>query len=180
MIDDSKDLSRIELLDPSPEQIRSWAYAAVELMAEYLGPIRDRRLYPHTSSRHVREQLDRSLPAKATDFEQLLDVIRRPLIELSRHNAHPRMFGYVQSPGTAIAAIADFLASNLNANLTAWRSAPAAVEVERLTINWIKQIVGFDSDAAGLFVSGGSMANLAALAAARDAKLTNADTREVK
>ena len=71
------------------------------------------------------------------------------------------MFGYVQSPGTAIAAIADFLASNLNANLTAWRSAPAAVEIERLTINWIKQIVGFDSDAAGLFVSGGSMANFA-------------------
>jgi len=45
------------------------------------------------------------------------------------------MFGYVQAPGTAIAAIADLLASTLNANLTAWRSAPAAVEVERLTID---------------------------------------------
>jgi len=92
------------------------------------------------------------------------------LIELSRHNGHPRMFGYVQAPGTAIAAIADLLASTLNANLTAWRSAPAAVELERLTIDWIKQIVGFNRDAAGLFVSGGSMANLAALAAARRVK----------
>src|SRR5205814_3217569 len=79
-------------------------------------------------------------------------------------------FGYVQAPGTAIAAIADLLASTLNANLTAWRSAPAAVEIERLTIDWIKQIIGFDRDAAGLFVSGGSMANMAALAAARRAK----------
>ena len=58
----------------------------------------------------------------------------------------------------------------MNANLTAWRSAPAAVEIERLTIDWIKQIVGFEPDAAGLFVSGGSMANMAALAAARRAK----------
>jgi len=146
------------------------ANAAVELMVEYLGTLRDRRLYPRTSSREIREQVDRSLPAEGTDFDQLLDVIRKPLLEFSRHNGHPRMFGYVQAPGTAIAAIADLLASTLNANLTAWRSAPAAVEIERLTIDWIKQIIGFDPNAAGLFVSGGSMANMAALVAARRAK----------
>ncbi len=146
------------------------ANAAVELMAEYLGTLRDRRLYPRTSSREIREHLDRSLPKEATDFEHLLELIGKPLLELSRHNGHPRMFGYVQAPGTAIAAIADLLASTLNANLTAWRSAPAAVEIERLTIDWIKQIIGFDPKAAGLFVSGGSMANMAGLAAARRAK----------
>ena len=157
----------LPLLDPPPDEIRRMANAAVELIAEYLGTIRDRPLYPRTNSREIREQLDSSLSAEATDFEQLLDVIRNPLIEFSRHNGHPRMFGYVQAPGTAVAAIADLLASTLNANLTAWRSAPAAVEMERLTIDWIKQIIGFDSNAAGLFVSGGSMANMSALAAAR-------------
>jgi glutamate/tyrosine decarboxylase-like PLP-dependent enzyme len=158
------------LLDPPPDKILRMANAAVELMAEYLGTIRDRRLYPRTSSREIREQLDRSVPKEAANFEQLLEVFRKPLLEFSRHNGHPRMFGYVQAPGTAIAAIADLLASTLNANLTAWRSAPAAVEMERLTIDWIKQIIGFDANAAGLFVSGGSMANMAALAAARRAK----------
>src|SRR5438105_3761847 len=170
MINDSKNLPPTRSLDPSPEQIRSWANAAVELMAEYLGAIRDRRLYPSTSSRQIRERLDSSLPEEPTAFDELLHTFRDTLIELSRHNGHPRMFGYVQAPGTAIAAIADLLASTLNANLTAWRSAPAAVELERLTIDWIKQIIGFNRDAAGLFVSGGSMANMAALAAARRAK----------
>src|SRR4029077_9197693 len=88
----------------------------------------------------------------------------------SRQNAHPRMFGYVQSPGTPLAAFADLLASILNANLTVWRSAPAPVEIERLTIDWIRQILGFNAEAGGLFVSGGSMANLAAIAAARQTK----------
>src|SRR5205814_7261093 len=170
MINDSKNPSPAHLLDPSPEQIRSWANAAVELMAEYLGTIRNRRVYPATSSRQIREKLDSSLPKEPTTFDELLHSFRDTLIELSRHNGHPRMFGYVQAPGTAIAAIADLLASTLNANLTAWRSAPAAVEIERLTIDWIKQILGFNADAGGLFVSGGSMANLAALAAARRAK----------
>jgi len=146
------------------------ANAAIELMAEYLGTIRDCRLYPQTNSRQIRERLDHTLPDQPTDFDSLLRTFCDVVLELSRHNGHPRMFGYVQAPGTAIAAIADLLASTLNANLTAWRSAPVAVEIERLTIDWIKQIIGFDPDAAGLFVSGGSMANMAALATARRTK----------
>ena len=169
MINDLKS-EPFPLLDPSAEEIRRWANAAVETMAEYLGTIRDRAVNPRTSSRQIRERLDPTLPVEPVEFDRLLETFRDVLIGMSRHNGHPRMFGYVQAPGTAIAAIADLLASTLNANLTAWRSAPAAVEIERLTINWIKQILGFNQDAAGLFVSGGSMANMAGLAAARRAK----------
>ena len=157
-------------LDPSLEDIRRWGNAAIDLMAEYLASIGDRQVYPNTSSNQIREQLDEALPVERSDFDAVLATFRDTIIKLSRHNAHPRMFGYVQAPGTAIAAVADLLASTLNANLTAWRSAPAAVELERLTITWIKEILGYKRKAAGLFVSGGSMANMAALMAARRAK----------
>ena len=142
----------------------------VELMIEYLSDLRSRKVYGDFSSREIRDQLDNALPANGSDFENLLKTFRETIIPFSRQNAHPRMFGYVQSPGTPLAAFADLLASTLNANLTAWRSAPAPVDLERLTIDWIRQILGFDSGASGLFVSGGSMANLAALAAARQTK----------
>ena len=161
---------RPSALDPSAEEIRQWGNAAIEVMAGYLDSIRDRRLYPQTSAKQIREKLDPTLPDEGVEFEGVLGAFNDVIVPMSRHNGHPRMFGYVQAPGTAIAAIADLLASTLNANLTAWRSAPAAVEMERLTIDWIKQILGVDATAAGLFVSGGSMANLAALAAARQAK----------
>ncbi|HZS17967.1 MAG TPA: aminotransferase class V-fold PLP-dependent enzyme, partial [Candidatus Udaeobacter sp.] len=127
-------------------------------------------VYRRMFSRAIRNRLDSTLPISGTDFEELLKVFREAIVPFSRQNAHPRMFGYVQSPGTAVAAFADLLASTLNANLTVWRSAPAPVELERLTIDWIRQILGFNAEAAGLFVSGGSMANLAAIAAARQAK----------
>src|ERR1700732_1699013 len=84
MINDSKNLSPAHLLDPSPEQIRSWANAAVELMAEYLGTIRNRPVYPHTSSRQIRERLDSSLPEEPVNFDELLYIFRDTLIELSR------------------------------------------------------------------------------------------------
>src|SRR5438132_12575572 len=158
------------MLDPSADQIRDWGNSVIQLMTDYLGEVRDRPVYRRLSSREIRDRLDATLPAKGSDFDALLKVFRETIIPFSRQNAHPRMFGYVQSPGTPIAAFADLLASTLNANLTIWRSAPAPVELERLTIDWIRQILGFRADAGGLFVSGGSMANLAAIAAARQAK----------
>ncbi|MBA3882053.1 MAG: aminotransferase class V-fold PLP-dependent enzyme [Chthoniobacterales bacterium] len=157
-------------LDPSAEEIRRWGDAAVGWMAEYLHCVRELRVYPETTSRDIRERLDEELPTESLPFLKVLDTFREVVVPATRQNAHPRMFGYVQAPGTAIAALADLLASTLNANLTAWRSTPAAVEIERLTIDWVKQIIGFNADAAGLFVSGGSMANFAGLAAARRAK----------
>src|SRR5438093_5158357 len=158
------------MLDPSADEIRDWGNSVIQLMADYLGNLRDRKVYRHMSSREIRDQLDPTVPTKGIDLNGLLKVFRETVIPFSRQNAHPRMFGYVQSPGTPLAAFADLLASTLNANLTVWRSAPAPVELERLTIDWIRQILGFNAQAGGLFVSGGSMANLAAIAAARQAK----------
>src|SRR6266513_2092702 len=158
------------MLDPTPDEIGDWGNSVIQLMAEYLGGLRDHKVYRHISSREIRDSLDPALPTKGIDFDALLKVFRENIIPFSRQNAHPRMFGYVQSPGTPLAAFADLLASTLNANLTVWRSAPAPVELERLTIDWIRQILGFNAEAGGLFVSGGSMANLAAIAAARQTK----------
>ena len=158
------------MLDPSADEIRNWGNSVIQLMTNYLGDLRDHRVYGRMSSREIRGRLDSALPTHGTDFDGLLKVFRETIIPFSRQNAHPRMFGYVQSPGTALAAFADLLASTLNANLTVWRSAPAPVELERLTIDWVRQILGFNADAGGLFVSGGSMANFAAITTARQAK----------
>src|SRR5213079_1199378 len=155
------------MLDPSADEICSWSNSVTQFMADYLGDLRDRGVYRHMVSRAIRKRLDTALPSKGTDFDGLLKVFREAIVPFSRQNAHPRMFGYVQSPGTPIGAFADLLASTLNANLTIWRSAPAPVELERLTIDWIRQILALPAEARGLFVSGGSMANLAALGAAR-------------
>jgi glutamate/tyrosine decarboxylase-like PLP-dependent enzyme len=160
----------MDMLEPCVDKIRDWGNSVTQFIIDYLSDLRDRPVYRHTSSREIRSRLDSKLPIKGTDFDSLLKVFRETIVPFSRQNAHPRMFGYVQSPGTPIGAFADLLASTLNANLTIWRSAPASVELERVTIDWIRQILGFPPEAGGLFVSGGSMANLAALAAARQTK----------
>src|SRR4029434_7320489 len=151
------------MLEPSADEIRDWGNSVIQFIIEYLGELRDRPVYQHTSSREIRNGLDSKLPINGTEFDSLLKVFRKTIVPFSRQNAQPRLFGYVQSPGTPIGAFADLLASTLHANLTICLPARARVKLERLTIDWIRQILGFPAEAGGLFVSGGSMANLAAL-----------------
>ncbi|HEY8209780.1 MAG TPA: aminotransferase class V-fold PLP-dependent enzyme [Myxococcaceae bacterium] len=78
-----------------------------------------------------------------------------------------RFFGYVLGSGEPIAALGDLVASVLNQNVTAWRSSPAAVTIERTLVQWIASAVGA-AGFTGSLMGGGSMANLAALAMARE------------
>ena len=68
----------------------------------------------------------------------------RTIMNLSRHNGHPRFFGSVASPATPIGAYADLIASALNANVTCWRSGPAGTEIERMAIRWLGSLIGYD------------------------------------
>jgi glutamate/tyrosine decarboxylase-like PLP-dependent enzyme len=154
-------------LDLTPDRFRALARDAVELVARYYESLETRPVMPRTGSAAIRALLDRDLPRQAADPTDLLDAVRDVAFDHSRHNGHPRFFGYIASPGHPVAAVADLIASALNSNVTSWRSAPAGTEIERLVVDWLRQIVGYPAGSTGLLVSGGSMANLCGLAGAR-------------
>ncbi len=81
----------------------------------------------------------------------------------------PRFFGYVMGSGEPVGAAADLLASVLNQNVTAWRSSPSAVTLERVVVGWLAQAIGCRLFV-GSLTGGGSSANLMALAMAREAR----------
>ena len=160
-------------LDPTPDELRKLGTEALELMIAHYAGLSGYRVSPDITSAAIREKIVEPLPPQPAAGEDLLATIREVLIPATRHNGHPRFFGYVASPGTAIAAIGDMLTAMLNANVTAWRSAPAATEVEHLVVDWIKQMLGYPAEAFGILTSGGSMANLSALATARTVQAGN-------
>ena len=94
----------------------------------------------------------------------LIDVIKYSRVQ------NGRFFGYVLGSGEPVAAVADLLASVLNQNVTAWRSGPAAVTLERTVVSWLAEAIGC-SGFQGSLTGGGSAANLMGLAMAREAKM---------
>jgi aromatic-L-amino-acid/L-tryptophan decarboxylase len=90
------------------------------------------------------------------------------VLSQSRAN-NGRFFGYVLGSGEPVAALADLLASVANQNVTAWRSSPAAVTIERTVVGWLCEALGC-KEFSGTLTGGGSLANLMGLAMAREAK----------
>ena len=158
-----------KLVIPGPE-IREMGRATLDLVAEYYDTLPSRAVLRPTTSAHLRQQLDEPAPSAGVPFADLLDTVRDVVAPYSRHAAHPRCFGYVSSPGTPVAAMGSMIAAAYTINVTCWRSGTAAAEMELVCIRWIKEMLGYPADGAGLLVSGGSMANFAGIAAARSAK----------
>ncbi len=82
----------------------------------------------------------------------------------------PRFMGYVPGGGLFHSALADFLAAATNKYAGFASAAPGAVRLENATAEWIARVIGFPETAAGTLTSGGSLANLTAIVAARDAR----------
>src|SRR5690349_22012855 len=149
-------------LDVTDDVLQEISAEATKLVSEYMTQIRERPIRAENYAGKTIQAIDAELSAEGLPLDQLLAECRT-IMDLSRHNGHPRFFGYVASPSTPIGAYGDLIASALNANITCWRSGPAGTEVERLVVRWLGSLIGYDHDAHGLLTSGGSMANLIAL-----------------
>lgn len=161
--------SSLELPEEALDELSSQVTA---LVADYFAGISSFPVFPETHAGKSSEALGTQLPLNGQPLDQLIADCAT-ILEGSRHNGHPRFFGYVASPSTAPGAFADLIASTININVTSWRSGPAATEIERTVIDWLAQMIGYSDDtrkAHGLLTSGGSMANLTALSIAHRSK----------
>ena len=158
-MDDSVRASSLEITD---EAMRELSTEAVALVTEYFKSVSEQRVFPDTSAEEITEAFDSALPLEGEPVAKIIEDCRA-VIKQSRHNGHPRFFGYVASPSTAVGAYADLIASALNQNVTSWRSAPAATRIEQTVIKWLSGAIGYGADAQGILTSGGSMANLNAI-----------------
>ena len=149
-------------------QFRAAGHALVDRIADLLASISDRPVAPHTTPSAIRARLgDGRLPEQGSDPAALLDEATSILIDNSTFNGHPRFLGYITASAAPIGILSDLLAAGINSNVGAWSLAPAATEIERLAIRWIADFIGFPTSCAGLFVSGGNMANMVCFLAAR-------------
>jgi glutamate/tyrosine decarboxylase-like PLP-dependent enzyme len=165
-----------ESLDITDDAMRELSAQTVALVMDYFERVSEFPVFPDTTAAQVAERFETSLPVEGEPLERLIEDARA-VINSSRHNGHPRFFGYVASPSTPVGAFGDLMASALNANLTSWRSAPGPTEVEKIVVRWLGSLIGYGGEAHGLLTSGGSMANLNALFVAHRVKAGNEASR---
>lgn len=155
-------------LEPDAETRAALASLTMDHAQAFLTGLEDGPSYaPWTGANAA--ALAAPFPETGRDPEAVLaefdDCVARPGIA----TASPRFAGYIPGGGLFHAVLGDFLAAATNKYSGFAPAAPGAVRLENAVANWVAGVIGMSEGAAGVLTSGGSMANLTAIVAAREA-----------
>jgi glutamate/tyrosine decarboxylase-like PLP-dependent enzyme len=155
-------------LDPASwPDLRALGHRMVDEMMTWLETVRDRPVWQPMPD-DVRQSFTGPAPRRGEGEEAAYSDFVKNVLPYPTGNIHPRFWGWVMGNGTPLAALSEMLAATMNPNVGGADHAANLVEAQ--VINWCKEMTGFATDASGLLVSGGSMANLVGLAVARNAR----------
>jgi aromatic-L-amino-acid/L-tryptophan decarboxylase len=162
------DRARIAL---SREEMRKFGYAVVDLLAEHFAKVQDGPVGAKIDPEKIVPLFDVDPPETGRDPNELLAQLERDVFPNNLHVDHPRFFAFVPGPNNFVSTMADALAAGFNIFNGTWLGGSAAAAIELGVVRWFCRVCGLPDVAGGLFVSGGSMANLTGLVAARHSLL---------
>jgi aromatic-L-amino-acid decarboxylase len=157
-------------LELPPEEMRRLGYQVVDMLIEHFAGLRDKPATRLAAPHEVAQQISAELPERPEAFSELLKQLDEHVFAHMGLTTHPRFFAFVPSPSNFISVLGDALDSGYNAFLGNWLEAAGPSRVEQVTVGWLRELCGLPDEAGGLFVSGGSVANLMAIAVAREVK----------
>jgi aromatic-L-amino-acid/L-tryptophan decarboxylase len=159
---------RYETLDPENwDDMRTLAHRMVDDAMTYLETVRERPVWQPVPD-DVAARFDEQAPQNPAGAKAVYEEFLETIFPYPMGNIHPRFWAWYMGNGTALGALADFLASTMNPNLGGGNHVANLVEGQ--VVNWMKEVLGFPQDSSGLLVSGGSMANFVGIAVARNTK----------
>ncbi len=147
------------------DEIRRVGRRVADLIASHLADDADGPPFRPVPPALVTGVFAEPLPSGGTSVDAILDDFEAHVAPYPFGNGHARFFGWVNSPPAFVGVFAEALAAAMNPSVAGGNHA--AVYVEHQVIAWFRELLGFPDAAAGLLVSGGSVASLTALAVAR-------------
>lgn len=157
-----------ETLDPADwERIRSLGHEMLDDMIALLQSVRGRPVWQPTPEA-VRAEFDRQLPVDASGPEAVYRDFQRMVQPYATGNIHPRFWGWVMGTGSVTGVLAEMLSATLDSNAVGGDQSSTYLEMQVLA--WLREMLRVPSESSGILVSGGSVANLVGITAARQAK----------
>ena len=150
------------------KEFRTVGHKVVDLLAEYLENIESKPVFPDADPKLINRLFAEPLPDQPEAFEDVLAELQQKLLPYCTHVGHPGYMGLITPSPTPVGVIGDFICSALNQNLGVYSIGPSAVAMERSTLRWLTDLVGYGPNAGGNLTSGGMMANFIALKLGRD------------
>jgi aromatic-L-amino-acid/L-tryptophan decarboxylase len=152
-----------------PETMRRLGYQTVDWLVERAGRRSDEPVLEEISPQAIAARVPDAVPRTGVGLEAILGQLGADVLPFRSRIDHPRYLAYVPGEGTWLGALGDLVASTYNIDVGNWMESAGPSHLEDTVLGWFAEWIGYPSEAAGVLVSGGSAANLTAMACAREA-----------
>ena len=155
--------------DMEPEAFRAYAHEVVDWIADYLTNVESYPVLAHTAPGDIRRALPVQAPAEPESMGSILEDFERVIMPGITHWNVPGFMAYFANTASGPGILGEMLTGALNVNAMLWRTSPAATELEQVTLDWLRQMLGLPDPLFGVINDTASSGVLYALAAAREA-----------
>jgi aromatic-L-amino-acid/L-tryptophan decarboxylase len=156
-----------EALTLPEEEMRRLGYALVDRMVEHAAGLRDLPPVRPGDADQLMRTLGGPPPDGPGDAHEELQRLLDEVVPFGQRGDHPRLFARIGSPSNYVSALADALSAGFNVFVGSWTGGSGAATVELIVLDWLRTWCGMPEGTEGVLTSGGSVANLAGVAAAR-------------
>lgn len=156
--------------------MRAMGDAVLRRVIAHLATIGEQPIRGDVDAAELCRALREPAPEQGTTLDPLLEALFDEWIPRSYNTASPGYLAFIPSGGIFPAALADLISNGVNRYTGVWRAAPALVQLESNALDWLRDWMQFPASTRGVFTTGGSTANLAAIVCARERRL-GADIR---
>jgi aromatic-L-amino-acid decarboxylase len=155
--------------DMSTEEFRRCGHQIVDWIADYLSHPERYPVLSQSEPGDLKKALPSAAPERGEAMEAMLADLDRLIVPGVTHWNHPGFFAYFATSGSAPGILGEMLSAAFNVNAMLWRTSPSATELEEVTLEWLRQLIGLPDSFEGVIYDTASISSLCAIAAAREA-----------
>ncbi len=149
------------------ERMRELGYWVVDRVVDHFEHSADGPAIREGSAEQLRAALGGPVPVEPGDPQEAMQTLVDVALASMQHGDHPRYFARVPGPSSYAGVLGEWLGTGFNAIASSWAGASGTATVELVAIDWLRELLGLPEGTQGLLMSGGSLSNMTALAAAR-------------
>lgn len=154
--------------DMSPEEFRRFGHEIVDWIANYFEHIEELPVLAQIEPGDLKAQLPPKPPAAGESMEAILADVDRLIVPAVTHWSHPSFFAYFATSTSAPGIFGELLSAAFDVKSMLWRTSPASTELEEVTLDWLRQMLGLDPGMTGFIYDTASVSSMHAIAAARE------------
>lgn len=154
--------------DMSSQEFRRFGHELIDWISDYFEHIENLPVLSQIEPGSLKAKLPSSPPAHGEPMDQIIADIDRLIVPALTHWCHPSFFAYFATSTSAPGIFGELLSAAFDNKAMLWRTSPASTELEEVTLNWLRQMMGLDAGYTGIIYDTASVSSLHAMAAARE------------